>query len=373
MRPPARRSRNQEGCQGLRTPDSGLRVKPWFAGRESGLAWGPGPEVRSPGLCHPAQDIRAKKPRLLVRFAAAWAAALVGACGDRTSARKPADDELTIVVQADKSRVAAQEAALEEQRKQLGAERDRLRKEAGRLSESKESPQAKAQELVQRAVQLVRDQEEFASRRERLVEERDVLVQKALSPTSTQLAERERQLTLREAGLAEREKDLASREAALAGREAALAQREAQGDKLAHRPAEKAEPPARGAVERAYKGLVLAMEQRGVVAADLAPAQQKALLDAAGFRGGGDLARSMAAIESLEASVGALSIDGEFVARKVQRVDALARSGDAKGREDVGRLLQEVARAYSDGRYSEANRALNRIILLLDRPRGESP
>jgi hypothetical protein len=313
-----------------------------------------------------------RPPRLPVRFAVAWAAALAGACGDRSSARKPADDELTIVVQADKSRVAAQEAALNEQRKQLGVERDRLRKEAGRLSESKESPQAKAQELVQRAVQLVRDQEEFASRRERLVEERDVLGQKFFSPAS-QLAERERQLSLREAEVAEREKDLASREAALAGREAALAQREAQCDKLAHRSAEKGEPLARGAVEKAYKGLVFAMERKGVVAADLAPAQQKALLDAASHRGGGDLARSMAAIESLEASVGALSVDGEFVARKVQRVDALARGADAKVRGDVGRLLQEVARAYSDGRYSEANRALNKLILLLDRPRGESP
>lgn len=312
-----------------------------------------------------------------VRFLAGAALAWAGACGDRGSARRPADDELTIVVQADKSRIAAQEGALDEQRKQLEAERERLRREAERLSESKESPQAKAQELVQRAVQLVRDQEDVASRRERLAQERDALAQRAPAAASAeplaQVAERERQVAAREKALSERERELAGREAALAGREASLALREAQSEKLGRRPSEKAEPIPRAAVEKAYKGLLSAMEQKGVLPADLPPARQKDLAEAVGFRAGGDLARSMNAIEAVEAAVGALSVDGEFVARKVERVNALQRRGDAKAREEVGKLLQEVARAYSDGRYGEANRALNRIILSIDRPRGDSP
>jgi hypothetical protein len=46
-KPLIRRSRNQEGRQRLRAPDLGLRDKPWFAGRESGLARGPRSGVRS--------------------------------------------------------------------------------------------------------------------------------------------------------------------------------------------------------------------------------------------------------------------------------------------------------------------------------------
>jgi hypothetical protein len=57
---PTRRSPNQEGCQGLRTPGFKLQVKPWFAGRESGLSRGPGHELHSPSLCHPAHDFALK-------------------------------------------------------------------------------------------------------------------------------------------------------------------------------------------------------------------------------------------------------------------------------------------------------------------------
>ncbi len=115
------------------------------------------------------------------------------------------------------------------------------------------------------------------------------------------------------------------------------------------------------------------MEQKGVLPADLPAARQKELFEAAGFRAGGELTRSMSAIESVETAVGALAIDGDFVTRKVERVNALQRSGSFKAREDVGQLLQEVTRAYSDGRYGDANRALNRIILSIERPRGDSP
>jgi hypothetical protein len=56
-----RRSRNQEGCQGLRTPDPGLRVKPWFAARKSGLARGPESEAQVVAILHnfPAKGLQA--------------------------------------------------------------------------------------------------------------------------------------------------------------------------------------------------------------------------------------------------------------------------------------------------------------------------
>lgn len=330
------------------------------------------------------------------------------ACGDKPKARNPADDELTIVVQTDKSRIAAQEATLNEQRQALELERRRLRQEVEKLDKLSEgTSEVQARVLLERAVKLVRDQEEIASRRDRLVEERDVLLQRlvplaassagpaagaapgASSPAAPSqglarvtgaAAEREKQAALREKAVAEREQDfaerekaLAARERGLAAREAALAQRDAAGERLARREAEKGERVTSASVERSYRDLLGAMEAKGLLAADLAPGRQRALQEAAGFRGGGDLAKAMAAIESLDAAVGALAVDGDFVSRKVERVNAMhsavQKSIDAKMREEVGKRLQEVARAYSDGRYGEANRALNAIVLMLDRPR----
>ncbi len=305
-------------------------------------------------------------------------ACMVSACGDRKKARSPAEDELTIVVQTDKSRIAAQEAALSEQGRALQVELERLRQEVDALAPSKNASEALVRTLLERAVTLVRSQEGVATRRERLAEERDALLQRlaplatpGAAPVSSQelarlagaVAECERQVARRDQEFAEREGALAAREKAVAAREAASVR--------ASQETEKGDRVTNGSVERSYRGLLGAMEAKGILTADLAPARQRALQEAAGFRNGGDLGKAMAAIEALEAAVGALAVDGEFVSRKVDRVNAmhsaLENGRDAPMRDEVGKRLEEVARAYSDGRFGEANRALNAIVLMLDR------
>ena len=51
--------------------------------------------------------------------------------------------------------------------------------------------------------------------------------------------------------------------------------------------------------------------------------------------------------------------------RRLQSQRASARLSDAQ-RKEVESLLREVTASYSDGRYDEANRGLNRIAAVLD-------
>lgn len=338
-----------------------------------------------------------------IGLVAALAALAVG-CEEQKQTRK-ADDQLTIVVEADKTRIAAAEAALGEQRKTLEAERERLRTEIEKLDAAKgdkETSDSQAQDLLKQAIKLVREQEEMAAKREVLVKERDGLLAKVIGEPGTrvavaapasgepapagsapaavasaeiarvtgQIAGREKEMAAREKSLAEREAALAERERVLAGREASIAQRDvACAAAASARPAHAPAGPglSRAAVEKAYRAVLAAMDSKGVLAADLPAGKQKALREAAGFQKG-DLAQAMQAVEQVEAAVEAIAIDGPFVSGKAKRVDALQRqSKNAKAREEVSRLLHEMARAYSDGRYAEANRALNNIVHLLEK------
>jgi len=327
---------------------------------------------------------------------------LVG-CEEKKQTKK-ADDELTIVVEADKTRIAAEEAKLNEQRKNIEAERDRLRQEIEKLDAVKgeKTNDGQSQDLLKQAIKLVREQEEMATKRDALARERDGLLQKVIADpaaraaaaatpqpdkapaavaaagvAAAELAKVSGQVAGREKDLAGREKTIAEREASLADREKVLAQREtdfAKRDSACTAAAPRAVPTAggpglnKGAVEKAYKSLLGAMDAKGLLATDLPAGKQKALREAANFQKG-DLAQALEFVEQVDAAVGAIAIDGPFVSEKAKRVDALQRQSKKTGAKDeVTRLLQEMTRAYSDGRYNEANRALNNIVHLLEKP-----
>jgi hypothetical protein len=328
-------------------------------------------------------------------------------CPEKKEAPKSAaDEELTIVVQADKSRIAAEEAALEDHRKTIEEEREQLRREMEKLGASrgeKSDPTGseEMQQLLNRAVRLVQEQGEEATKREALAKERDGLLAKVLAgdPASKpapaaapapsaelthltaqvagrekdlagrerMIADREKTTSERESVLSDREKVLAEREKDLASREAAFAQRESTC-RASPKRADRSEELTRAGVEKAYRELLAAMEAKGVLASDLPAAKQKKLAEAAQYRSG-DLSNAMGAVEATGAAVESLAIDGEFVTRKAKWVNRLQEksSADAKTREEVSRLLKEVTQAFSDGRYSEANRSLNNIVSLFEK------
>lgn len=329
--------------------------------------------------------------------------ALGAGCDEKKQARKY-DDALTIVVEADKTRLAEQEAALAERSKSIEAENEKLKalyeKVEAAQGEKGGAGDPQTAELAKLAMNLVKQRQEMDAQQKAMIKEQADLIHKvtetgklpvaapatpvtpAAAPANAAVAEltkmtgqvagRERELASREKSLAEREASLAEREKSLAQREAALATRDsACASAAAAAPHPKkgggAQGLARGEVEKAYKDLLNAMAAKGILASDLPPAKQKALKDAANFSKG-ELAASQDAIEQVASAVNAIAIDGPFVSEKTNRVSALQRaSKNAKAKEEVSRLLGEVTRAYSDGRYAEANRGLNNIVHALEK------
>ena len=66
--------------------------------------------------------------------------------------------------------------------------------------------------------------------------------------------------------------------------------------------------------------------------------------------------------------VSRLKVDQRFVELKMLRLQsarAAARLSDQQ-RSEVEKLLREVTSSYSDGKYADANKGLNRIAVILD-------
>jgi hypothetical protein len=317
-----------------------------------------------------------------------WALASCSLFEDKAPVKK-ADNQLIITVAADKSTIAAREAELAVKSQNLDDERERLRQEIDKAETAKDDKATGPQErdLLSLSSKLLKEQAELSRQFGEIAKERDGLLQKVITspvapaaPASApnaapvaeiakltgQVAGREKEIAGRERSIAEREATVAERERTLAQREADLAKRDS-ACASAGRPRNSGPGIDRASVEKAYKGLLAMMDAKGVLASDLPAAKQKALRDGARMEKG-ELAQAMEAVEQVEAAVTAISIDGSFVREKSNRVNGMQRQAkSAKAKEEVGALLQEVARAYSDGRNADANRALNNIVHLLEK------
>ncbi|MGC4114144.1 MAG: hypothetical protein QM765_05870 [Myxococcales bacterium] len=355
----------------------------------------------------------AQKSRVLLPVASLAALVLACGCEEKKQARKY-DDALTIVVEADKTRLAEQEAALAERSKSIEAENEKLKAlyekvEAAQAGPGTGAPDPQAAELAKLAMKLVKERQEMDAQQKAMIKEQQDLIHKvteggrlpvaagtgaapvaptapAPAPANTaavaeltkmtgqvagrekELAGRERSLAEREASLAEREKGLAQREAALATRDSACASAAAAAASSPRTKKGAAGPGLdKAEIEKAYKALLAAMTSKGVLASDLPPAKQKALSNAASFNKG-ELAAAQDAIEQVQATVDMIVIDGAFVTEKSKRVDALQRANKSgKAKDELSKLVPEMARAYSDGRWTDANRVMNNIVHLLEK------
>lgn len=323
-------------------------------------------------------------------LAALAAGVLLVGCEKKKEFTKADDEDLTIVVSADRSRIAGEEAST---RKAIEEVSESLRKEVEKLGASDKVATGQAgnsQETAKRVAEILEQQGSLNRKLEALAQQKDSLIDKAITrpeaatqapaaPSSPaapdltrQIAARERDMAERERAVAGREKDIAERETSLAAREAQLAQRDsacAASAAAASAAQEKSQKVTRAGVDRAWRALMSSMDAKGVLVADLPPAKQGLIREASTARGAGELGRAMDVIEQAQAAVEALSIDGDFVSRKASRVNGLQKKGgiDTRAREEVARLLQDVTRAYSDGHYVEANRVLNNIVQLTEK------
>ncbi len=184
-------------------------------------------------------------------------------------------------------------------------------------------------------------------------------------------------LTAREGVLANREKTVASREDRISRREAALADRER---KVAKR--EQLECAVGGApttivrtvdvkgskytrkdVDPLLRGARRMMAKRGILRSDLSGPAQRLEREATKAMKKGDYGKARFAAATLVATVRATKINKMFVAAKMNRLSRYIK-GKRLGsgtQAKVDALFRDATRSYGDGRFTSANRRLNRI------------
>lgn len=305
--------------------------------------------------------------------------------------RKGAESEkdLTIVVEADRSKIAQEEKALEEKRSLIEQEKSALEQERRELQQARDqvkgADQVQEQRLLENERRLADKERAMREREAALEAERDKLErQKQVvegkaaggGVPGVEIAQRERGVADREKSLAQREGLLAQREKALAEREAELARREAAFLKLQGQPVRAAAPAGGGgpavtrqSVDRAMKDALARMRQKGLLWADLPAEVSGVQAQVTRALKKGELARAADLVEQLGAAVNAVQVDADFIDRKFQWLNELKKKkppaeADA---ETVKTLLRRVTQLVGDGQFTAANQELNRIYALLSR------
>lgn len=306
--------------------------------------------------------------------------------------RKNAEPEkdLTIVVEADRSKITQEERALAEKRSLFEQEKEALERERRDLEQSRE--QAKGVDQVQEKRLL--DNERRLAEKERAMREREASLEAeraaiekqkqaldgkggaAAGSPGGEIVQRERGLAERERGLAQREGLLAQREKSLAEREAELARREAAFLKLQGQPVRASAPvggggPAvtRQTVDKAMKDALARMRQKGLLWADLPAEVSGAQSQVTRALKKGEIARAADLVEQLDAAVNSIQVDADFIDRKFKWLNELKRTRPpaAADAETVKTLLRRVTQLVGDGQFAAANQELNRIHALLSR------
>jgi DNA repair exonuclease SbcCD ATPase subunit len=312
---------------------------------------------------------------------------LVGLACDR-GAEKNKEEDLTIVVEADRSKIAAEEKKLKDRLSEFETERERLRREKAELMASKEALAGKDQAQLKRLTQLekklwAKEREMWAreaaleKERERVADNKSDLLGRVpaggggIAGRERSVANREKFLSARESDLAKREKDLAEREADLARREAAFLRTKAT---LASarmpalpRPGSRSGSVGRAKAEKAYKAVLNKMRKKGILLGDLPLEFAGVNREIKEAKGEGDFSRMVDLVEQLEAVVGATRINGDFIDGKFARLAQLTKEKKPSGKDKktVSVLLRKATQLYGDGKFVKANRELNRIFALL--------
>lgn len=300
---------------------------------------------------------------------------------------KKAEGELTIVVEADKSKIQSEERLLDAKKESLQAEQRRLAAEQQEIQERKgqlksadlalkKKLEDQEAEMVARSKEILAQAEALEGARKELARQKDALLARAAGAVPAAdpgVDARERALALREQAIAAREAEVAVREKSMAAREADVSRREKEllglARPLAAAPAEPAPPPlSPKALEARHRELLAGMEKRGLLVSDLPLEAQGHNRDIFECKRRGDWARATQLVNELGQAAAAVKVDRVMVERKMARLTELrggARlAADIKA--EVDRLFQAVTQQYNDSLYEKANKDMNRIALLLE-------
>ena len=295
-------------------------------------------------------------------------------------------DELTIVVQGDRRELEQQERALKDRQESLQKEKAQLEQKISELARGlKAAADAEQRHRLENELrhqqelqgQISVSQSAVLAQRSEVEAKRHAIETDMNRAAQSGLSAREASAAVREAKVAERESKIGFRERELAQREQELALREAQVTKgLTIAAASPVELPSRSArdvpkpatVEARHKRLLSDIETRGILISDLPPEDQPINAEIYASRRQGDFARAWDLIGELSKVVARLKVDQRFVELKMLRLQSFrtaAKLSDHQ-RSEVEKLLRDVTSSYSDGKYADANKGLNRIAVILD-------
>ncbi len=311
-----------------------------------------------------------------------WVVAVALAASACDEAHEAAPEELTIVVQGDLRELQNKEIQLHESEETLQREKSQLdsriaelarglkaaadAEQRRRLEQELHRQQDLEGQINVRATALQAQKSEVEAKRQAIDSDVQKASQAALNARQAAVATREAKLAEREGQLAQMLKDISVREKDVALREKAVSAFERQGPPPEYRDPKTVPKPA--AVEKKHKELLAELDSRGVLISDLPPEYQPLNADVFVARRQGDLPRAWDLLGQLGKIVAKLKVDQRFVEQKMVRLQG-ARTGaklSETQRGEVERLLREVTASFSDGRYEQANKGLNRIAVILD-------
>jgi len=318
-----------------------------------------------------------------------WSVLLVLSLAACDEAHEAAPEELTIVVQGDRREMEQQERLLHEREESLHKDKAQLdsriaqlalglkaaadAEQRRRIGDELRRQQDLEGQITVRASALQAQKSEIEAKKQSIDLDVQKATQAALIARQASVAGREAKLAERETQLAQmlkdlegRSKDLSVREKDVALREKAVAAFERQGP-----PPEYRDPktlPKSAIVEKKQKDLLADLDGRGILISDLPPEVQPFNADIFAARRQGDFPRAWDLLGQFGKVVAKVKVDQRFVEQKMVRLQGVrggAKLSDTQ-RSEVERLLRDVTASFSDGRYEQANKGLNRIAAILD-------
>lgn len=184
------------------------------------------------------------------------------------------------------------------------------------------------------------------------------------------VAGREKSIASREKGLSDHAAKLAEREEKLALREAAFAKREAQMCGIAAAPATiiktvdiKGSSYTKRDVEPLLKKARSYMSKKGIRRSDLPEPARDLEKEATKAMAEGDFGRARFAASQLVSTVKSIKINKAFIQAKIGRLNSAVNGKKLSSK--VDKLFRQATENYGDGKFSSANKKLNKIYGLI--------
>ena len=301
-------------------------------------------------------------------------------------------EEMSIVVEADKTRILEEEQTLKKERATVEEEQTRLERERAEVSErlaslskkdksQRDKLEADQRRLTDEETRLNARLRSFQDDRDKLERDKNVLLEKIgrlEQPKGTQTIQQ------REETMAKRERDLARREADLAAREKSVAERESEVGKnlrdaqsllsnagntrtvvVAAAPAAVATAnPTSASVGALRREVMRKMEYRGLLPDDLPPTARELDQEARSSLKSKDFGGAQEALVKLDKAVDGVVVNSAFVQGKMTRINRTFASTklDSGRSTQVQKLLSEFGELATDGRWDRANQKANQMV-----------